>query len=120
MMRRRRPEQEIQVALFRHIVSRGVHGLVAFHPANGGYRTPIEAAILRSMGVTRGAPDVLLWHDGRSYAMELKAEDGRVTDVQHKMLNDLSATGVFTAVAHGLDEALAILQGWGLLLGRMQ
>jgi hypothetical protein len=52
--RRRRPEQTIQRALFAHIAMRGVPGLVAFHPANGGARKPVEAAIMKGLGGDSG------------------------------------------------------------------
>jgi hypothetical protein len=48
--RRPRPEQQLKIALFQHIKHRGVPGLVAFHPANGGARRPVEAAILKGLG----------------------------------------------------------------------
>jgi hypothetical protein len=117
MRRRQRSEQIIQRTLFQHIHARGVHGLVALHPANGGYRKPVEAKIMQGLGVVAGAPDILLWHDGRSFALELKSEGGQVTDLQRKMLDDLSRAGVTTAIAYGLDKALAVLEGWRLLRG---
>jgi hypothetical protein len=53
-------EQDIQRAVFQHIAQRGVPGLFAFHPANGGYRRPVEAKILQGQGVRAGVPDVNL------------------------------------------------------------
>ncbi len=47
-------------------------GLVFLHPANGGFRTPAEAAIFRRLGVRPGASDLLLWHASKSFALELK------------------------------------------------
>ena len=44
--RRRSPEAAIQRCVFQHLRARGAPGVFAFHPANGGYRTPIEAAVL--------------------------------------------------------------------------
>ena len=64
-MRRGRPEDVIQRAVFQHIRARGVPGLVAIHVPNGGYRRPVEAKILCGLGVTAGVPDVLLWYAGK-------------------------------------------------------
>jgi hypothetical protein len=114
-----RIEDQIQRAVFQHIKLRGVPGLVAIHPPNGGYRRPVEARIMKALGVTAGVPDLLLWHDGKSFAMELKATAGRVTDAQLDMLNRLSEAGVFTAICHGLDKAIAVLESWKLLRGRV-
>ena len=68
-----------------------------------------------------GAPDLLLWHAGKSYALELKADaGGRVSESQADMLDRLGKAGVLTAVATGIDSALATLEGWHLLRGSVQ
>lgn len=71
MSGRRQPEAAIQRAVFQHIRARGAGGLVAFHVPNGGARRPIEAAILKGLGVVAGAADVILLHRGRAFALEL-------------------------------------------------
>ena len=50
---------------------RRLPGVFAFHSANGGFRKPVEAAIMKGLGVTAGVPDVIAIHEGRSYAMEI-------------------------------------------------
>jgi hypothetical protein len=110
-------EQAIQRAVFDHIRARGVPGLFAFHPANGGYRRPVEAKILKGMGLRAGVPDVILIHEGRCYAMEIKAPGGRATAAQLEALAEMEAAGAFTCVAEGLDRALAVLEQWRLLRG---
>jgi hypothetical protein len=117
--RRHRPEAAIQRAVFQHLRERGVPGLFAFHPANGGYRKPTEAAILKGLGVTAGVPDVIAIHEGRCYAMELKAEGGRPTPKQLEAIAAMEAAGAYICIAEGLDRALAVLEAWGLLKGRM-
>jgi hypothetical protein len=117
MPRRQRPEQQVHRAVVAHLRTRGVPGVVFLHPANGGARSAIEGAILKGMGVMPGAPDLLLWRDGKSFALELKAEDGRVSPAQAEMLDRLAKAGAVTAVCHGLDPALATLEGWELLRG---
>jgi hypothetical protein len=114
-----RPEQQIHRAVVAHLRARGVPGLVFLHPANGGYRKPAEAAILQSLGVRPGASDLLLWHDNRSFALELKAEGGRATEAQLQFLADMKNAGAFAGVAVGLDDALTFLEGWQLLRGRV-
>jgi hypothetical protein len=119
-MPRRRPEDVIQHAVFQHIRARGVPDLVAIHPPLGGYRRPTEAKILQGLGTTAGTPDLLAWHDGKAYAMEIKNTTGRTSPAQLEMLNRLSKAGAFTAIAHGLDRALAVLEDWRLLRGKKQ
>jgi hypothetical protein len=73
-MKRTRPEQAIQRAVFEHLRARG--------------------------------------------APELKAEGERATDKQLETIAALREAGAFTAIAEGLDRALAVLKAWGLLRGR--
>jgi hypothetical protein len=117
--RRAHPEEQIQRAVVQHLRIRGAVGLVFTHPANGGYRTAIEAAIFKGMGVRAGASDLLLWHDGKAFALELKAEGGRVSPTQKQFLEDMSGAGAHVDIVYGLDEALAVLEGWQLLRGRV-
>jgi len=117
MTGRARPEQQIQRAVIEHLRRRGEPGAFAFHPANGGARRPIEAAILKSLGVIAGVPDVIVIHDGRCYGLELKADGGRVTAVQAQCHEAMRAAGAVVGVACGIDAALAQLVAWGLLRG---
>jgi len=117
-LRRQHPETQIQRCVFQHLRARGAPGVFAFHPANGGYRKPVEAAILKSMGVVAGVPDIIAIHEGRCYALEIKAPGGRPTEIQLATIAALEAAGAFTAIAEGLDAALRVLEGWRLLLGR--
>jgi hypothetical protein len=112
-----RAEQQIQRAIVQHLRQRAAPGVVFLHVPNGGWRKPVEAAIFKGLGVRRGASDLLLWHAGRSYALELKAVGGRATDDQLKFLDDMDAAGALTALVTGLDAALHTLQCWGLLRG---
>jgi len=118
--RRARPEQQIQRAVFQHLHSRAAPGIFAFHVPNGGYRKPIEAAILKGLGVRAGVPDIIAIHNGRCYALELKAEGGRATDKQLATIAAMERAGAFTAIAEGLDAALRCLEAWGLLSGKSQ
>ena len=114
-----RPEQRIQQAVVEHLRLRGAPDLVYLHVPNGGLRSPIEAAIMKGMGVRKGASDLLIWQGGRSYAIELKAPGGKTTDSQLRFLQDLRKAGAQTAICIGLDEALAKLEEWGLVRGRV-
>jgi hypothetical protein len=119
-MTARRPEQDIQRTVFQHLTVRGAPGTFAFHPANGGWRSRTEAKILKGLGVTAGTPDVIAIRDGRAYALELKAKDGKLSPAQRWAHAALRQAGAEVATANGLDEALAWLEQWGLLRGRAQ
>jgi VRR-NUC domain len=115
--RHNRPEDAIQRAVFEHLAVRGASDVFAFHPANGGWRSRIEAAILKGLGVRSGVPDVIAIKAGRAYALELKAPGGQITATQRAAHAALRAAGAAVAVADGLDAAIEQLERWELLRG---
>ena len=119
-MRKRRasPEAAIQRAVFQHLAQRSAPGVFAFHVPNGGYRKPIEAAIMKGMGVKAGVPDVIAIYQGNVYALELKAETGKPTEKQLLAVENIRNAGGFAAICYGLDRAIACLETWGILKGR--
>src|SRR5262249_2248352 len=112
-------EAAIQRSVFQPLRARGAPGVFAFHPANGGYRRKTEAKILKGLGVRAGVPDIIAIHNGRCFALELKAEGGRTTDKQLATIGTMKAAGAVTAIAEGLDQALAWLEAEGLLRGHV-
>ena len=118
-MRRAAPEQIIQRAIFQHFNSRKAPGTFAFHVPNGGKRKPIEAAIMKGLGVTAGVPDIIAIHKGHAYGLELKADNGKLSPKQTETMAQMEMAGATVAVATGLDAAIAQLEGWGLLIGRV-
>jgi hypothetical protein len=116
--RRQRPEQAIQRAVFEHLRMRAAPGVFAFHPANGCYRKPVEAAIMKGLGVVAGVPDVIVIHEGRVYGLELKAPGGRATPKQLAAIAAMETAGAYTCIAENLDRALEVLERWRILRGR--
>lgn len=116
--RRASPEAQIQRAVFQHLDQRAAPGVFAFHVPNGGYRKPIEAAIMKGMGVKAGVPDVICIKDGQVFALELKAEDGRPTEAQLRAVENIRNAGGFAAICYGLDRAIACLEAWQILRGK--
>jgi hypothetical protein len=117
-MRRAQPEAAIQRAVFQHLEQRPAPGVFAFHVPNGGARRRIEAAILKGLGVKAGVPDVIAIKAGQAFALELKADAGRLSPKQQTSHEALARAGAIIGVAHGLDNALSWLEQHGLLRGR--
>jgi hypothetical protein len=115
MPRRHQPEAQLQRAVVDHLAWRARPGVWFTHPANGGWRSKVEAAIFKAIGVRKGCPDLLLAYRGAMFALELKAERGRLTPDQQACHADLERAGVPVATAHRIDEALAVLEAWQLL-----
>lgn len=91
----RRPEQELQIAIFNFLKPlmqiQKYKQFCAFHVPNGGQRTKYEGMIFKAMGVMPGVPDICLLlpyneDDPDSYPrtvwIELKAGKGDTTDNQ--------------------------------------
>jgi hypothetical protein len=116
--RRRRPEQQLQRAVLQHLELRSAPNVYWFHVGNGGWRTPIEAKVFKSLGVKPGVPDLILIRGGKTYGLELKADKGRLTPVQATAHVLMRAAGAEVEVAVGIDAALRTLEAWRLLKGR--
>jgi hypothetical protein len=58
-----------------------------------------------------------LIHDGRTYALEIKTDTGRLV-IGTGGHARLEAAGATVVVACGLDEAVRQMEAWGLLRGR--
>jgi hypothetical protein len=111
-------ESQIHAAVCDHLRLRARPGVLWVHPANGGRRDPREAARFKRLGVLAGASDLLLWHNGSSFALELKRPGGRLSDAQREFMARFADAGGHTAVAEGIDAAIACLEGWQILRGR--
>lgn len=115
-----RPEDQIQRAVMLHLRTRGAPGVFAFAVPNGGYRKPKEAAIMKGLGVTAGVPDICIVKSGMALFLELKAEKGKVSVAQECAHQKIFDAGAPVVVATGLDAALAQLEKWGALQGKVQ
>lgn len=113
-MKRRRPEQALQREVVRYLALVLDRSVFFFHPANGGYRTPIEASMFVAMGVVAGVPDLILVHKGQTYGIELKAEGGRLTDIQRETHGRMRKAGTKIAIAKSLDEVIGLVRSWEL------
>lgn len=116
-----RPEQKIHQAVAAHLRQRGRPGVVWWHANNNigghGRRAAIQGAIAKSMGVRAGVSDLVMLHDGKFFALELKAPGGRPSAAQLEFIADVEAAGGFTCIAEGLNEALKAIEAWGLVRG---
>jgi hypothetical protein len=115
----RRPEQTIHRAVVAHLKARAAPDLFWTHvPSGAFFGSPRQGAIMKSLGWKTGVPDLIAIHEGRTYALELKAEGGKPSPKQIETIAAMQAAGAITGVAVGLDEALRWLESHNLLRGR--
>jgi hypothetical protein len=112
--RGRQPEAGIQRATVDHLYLRARPG-VWWAAINNNPRSVVAGALAKAAGCKAGLPDLLLLRRGQLYALELKADGGRVSPVQKACHAELRDAGAEVAVARGIDEALAQLEEWGLI-----
>jgi hypothetical protein len=96
-MRRSSPEEVLRIAVVR---------LLSFQR--------IEGLWWSAMGMKAGVPDLLFVYEGRPIAIELKADNGRVSDEQQGMAAQMERAGCPVMVARSLDAVVAILAAHGV------
>lgn len=106
----KREEDQIQKAVLGHLKIRPNGDLFFFHVPNGGYRKPAEAAILYSLGVVAGVPDLIILKLGKCYALELKRKGGKLSESQKRSIPLMEAAGAIVGIADSIDSAVAWLE----------
>jgi len=115
MTPRKQPGAQLQRALVEHL-RWGARGDTWWtHIPNGGRRSPIEAAIFKSLGVRAGSPDLLIIRAGQPLFMELKAPGRKLSPAQVECHAALQRAGAQIATVDNIDAALAFLCRFGVL-----
>jgi hypothetical protein len=117
--RRKQPESDLQVEIFRHYKIRGAKGTVMFAVPNGGLRSKVEAAIMMATGTLAGAPDICAVRDGRAIFLELKIGNRKLTAAQEEVHQRLRDAGCIVGVERELTSALRFLEQHGILRGHV-
>ncbi len=111
---RKRPEQDLQIAVAKLLDAVLASRVVWFHVPNGGYRSKVEAGIFMAMGVKPGVPDLVINWAGPDgplvLAIELKAGAGKATPAQTVMMDRLRGAAWFVSEARSVDEVVALLK----------
>jgi hypothetical protein len=105
-----RPEQALQRTIAAYLswaLAPPAYWSAIGHGGGGQMR----GRILKGMGVKAGLPDIFIWYDKHTYAPELKAENGRVSEAQEIAHAALRAAGVHIAVVRSLDDLKALIAG---------
>lgn len=119
-------EQQEQINLIKWTQQPSIRGVypelaLLFHIPNER-PDKVQAAILKKMGVKRGAPDLFLPVPSREYHglfIEMKALSGRTSDDQIWWIEHLKANGYACSVCYGWKQATEVLT-WYLSLNRMK
>jgi len=69
----------------------------------------------KKMGMTPGVSDIVIGHDGRMFAMEVKGERGKQGENQERFEQWCVRCGIPYRVVRSLDEAQAVMIEWGII-----
>jgi hypothetical protein len=111
-------EHGAQVKLLAEARRRGVAGLRWFAVPNAARRSMNLAAKMRAEGMKAGVADLVFIAPphGRAFFLEMKKEKGgRRSDAQLLFAREIKEAGASHEFADGFAQAVAILEGWGLL-----
>lgn len=114
---RKAPEAQIQRSVVAFLALQESMGrLLWFAVPNGGQRHPGAGFNLKRQGMRRGIPDlVVVPKVGPVCFIELKSEDGRVSEEQEAWLEKLPLFGCSVAVCRSLDEVRQFLFETGVI-----
>ena len=112
----KRPEQQIHRACVEYLtLLESQKRLTFFHPYNGGWRTPAEGRIGKTLGVRAGIPDLVLILPGSKVAfIEVKSGTGKATNNQIATMAALNHFGAPTAIVRSVTELEEIIKQWGI------
>jgi hypothetical protein len=82
-------------------------------PAGWDRMSKTRAGMLYAAGLKAGMPDILIFHEGRTIGIELKAGKGKLSKIQVNTIERLTEAGVFVQVCRSVqevEETLRILQ----------
>jgi len=107
-------EGRIQIAIIAWI-RLCVPQVLAFHPANGGWRGKAEAARFKAMGVLAGVPDIVVIGPGaKAFFLEVKSPTGRLSDAQRDIMAVLGQLRTPFMTVQSIDDVRRAFAGWGI------
>lgn len=113
---KRRTEQATQIATVRFLEIALPPDIpwTAINPISS--RSPIHASLCKAMGLRAGVLDLSFWFAGAGYLIEMKAEDGTLSDDQKTFGAKLDAQHIRWGVARSVEEVESRLRFWGFPL----
>jgi hypothetical protein len=124
-MARGNPEAVLQSTIVAGLRLGLPHGFEVWHIPNGGKRSPREGALFKKMGVTAGAPDIIILGqiDGEPKVWFLEVKAGamkRPTDTQMTLHDRLRDLGFEVVTVWSWTQVVRQCNHWGLPLRFVQ
>jgi hypothetical protein len=106
-----REEQTLQIACvqwFNYQYPK-LQGLL-FHVPNAAKRGVVEGAMFKRMGVVAGVPDLVFVYQSCTYAFELKAGKGKLSESQKCVHETWSNQGVRVELVKDVEEFVKLIK----------
>lgn len=112
---RRQIEDGMQIQIVDELTVYRNLGKVDFlHIPNGSRRSKRQGGTLKKMGMRAGAADLFIWWGDREFGwIELKTEDGTVSDSQKDFAAAVARFNHRHAICRSANEVFATLHAWG-------
>lgn len=112
-MKRQRTEQATQIAVVRYLKLALPDDIpwTAVNPISA--KKPLIASLSKAMGLTPGVLDLVFWFNGTSDLIEMKADNGTLSDDQRDFIVKLTKQRIRHGVARNVEEVEARLRHWG-------
>jgi hypothetical protein len=89
------------------------HGVVFWSVDHAFYGGEAPGARV-GRGIVSGIPDLLVLYRGEAFLIEIKSDDGEVSDAQRSVLAAALAASARVAIARDAREVLALLDVWNI------
>lgn len=117
----KRPEDVLHVAVAKFLTAviarpgdANEFGAVWFSIEGRGKRSLREGAANKARGVISGVPDIAIYHAGRAFFIELKAEKGVVSSSQYDLHHVLARAKIPVLIARDIPTIAKVLDTWGI------
>ena len=111
-------EADIQIQVVEYVSLLAAQcGFIFWSTPNEGTdrANPARLAKLKRMGLRPGVADLVFIKDGRAYFLEMKKPGGNQSDNQIDFQLDCAIVKAQYAVTWSFEEAVKILQSWGII-----
>lgn len=85
------------------------------HDLSGAGNRYAKINKLKKMGLTPGAPDLVIIKAGVAFLMEVKTPKGVVSDNQHRFMARCGETDTHYVIVRSYEQAAAVLKQWGIM-----
>ena len=110
----KRIEDNLQIAVVRWFKLQHPDILIA-HCPNGGFRTKVEGAIFKAMGVMPGFPDIMILKANDAFHalfIELKSPKGVQTESQKEFARKALKAGYQYEIIRSIDEFIELINNY--------